>query len=353
MNFDLFASGIAGIALVIYLVLFIRQRIRKNRTATIRYSGIEALANSSSGWRVRFYWIPVLLRISAIILLLIAFTRPQKGLETVRTAREGIAIQMVLDRSSSMLQPLSFRGKESDRLEVVKSVMEEFILGNDKELEGRHNDMIGLISFAGFVEENSPLTFDHRTLVSFARTIRPAGKIEDGTMIGDAIYYTSLRLISADEFLGNSEKSPEDYTIKSKIIILLTDGQQTRGGMHPVEAAEFAAENDIKIYTIAITGDQNYSRKDSVFGSFFSMTSPRLDTSILEEVARKTGGLFGKATSGDALLELYRQIDRLEKSQFEESYTTYKEIFPTFVGIALILLLIEIVLSHTVFRKIP
>ncbi|MCP4756167.1 MAG: VWA domain-containing protein [Proteobacteria bacterium] len=353
MKFDLISSAVAGCTLLVFLVLFLWRHRPGKSSAALRFSGVEHLKNAGSTWRVDFRWILKLLRVGAIVSLLVAFARPQKGLEIVRTAKEGIAIQMVIDRSSSMKEPLTYNGKESDRLEVVKHVFKEFVLGNKEELKGRSNDMIGLTSFAGFVEENAPLTLDHATLVNFARTIRPAVRIEDGTMIGDALYFATLRLISVDELLRQAGEKNNEYKVNSKIIIILTDGQQTQGGMSPVEAAEFARDNGIKVYTIAITPDSSYVRKDSVFGQFFSLMGRQLDTTLLEQVAQTTGGIFAKASSGEALIDIYHQIDRLEKSKFEESFTTYKEQFPFYVTIGLALFLLEFLLTQTLFRKIP
>jgi len=353
MKFDFFSSIVAGSIFLIFMVLFLVFRRSRQATAALRYSNIGQIQATGTSWKVNFRWLLPLLRISAIIFLLIAFARPQQGLEIIRTAKEGIAVQMVIDRSSSMKEPLKYQGEELDRLEVVKRVFKEFVLGNKQELKGRNSDMIGLTSFAGFVEENAPLTLDHNTIVNFARTITPAVRIEDGTMIGDAIYFATLRLISVDELLKKAGEKNNDYKVNSKIIILLTDGQQTRGGMNPVEAAKFAKENGIKVYTIAITNDSSYTRKDSLFGQFFSLGNRQLDTTLLEQVAETTGAIFAKASSGEALVEIYKQIDQLEKSKFEENFTTYKEQFSFFVLIGLGLLFLEIILAQTVFRKIP
>ncbi len=353
MKFNLFIMSIAGCVFLIFLILLYLVHKKSRAVAPITFPGLQKAKAAGSTWKVRLSWIPQALRILAILMLLIAISRPQKGLEVVKTAREGIAIQMVIDRSSSMTEPLTFKGKESDRLSVVKQVFEEFIKGNDSGLKGRPNDMIGLNSFAGFVEENSPLTLDHNTLVNFAKTITPAGRFEDGTMIGDAIYYSVLRLISVDELLRKAGEKNNEYKVNSKIIILLTDGQQTQGGESPIEAAKFAAENDIKVYTIAIISDQSYARHDSLFGQFFSLMDRPLDTTMLENVAAITGGMFAKATSGESLVKIYEQIDQLEKSRFDERFTTYKEIFPLFVTLGLVLLLLELTLSQTLFRVIP
>ncbi|MBU3915537.1 VWA domain-containing protein [bacterium] len=353
MEFDPLSSAIAGGAFLVFIILLIWQLLSGKSSAALRYSGIEYLKAAGVSWRVNFRWSLKLLRILAIVFFLIAFARPRKGLEVIRTAREGVAIQMVIDRSSSMQESLSYRNEELDRLQVVKKVFEEFVTGNKEDLKGRTNDMIGLSSFAGFVEENAPLTLDHATLVNFAKTISPATRIEDGTMIGDAIYFSTLRLISVDELLRQAGEKDNDYKVKSKIIILLTDGQQTQGGMSPVEAAEFAKDNNIKIYTIAITSDKNYKKRDSVFGQFFSLVNQPLDTSLIRQVAEITGGLFAEASSGEALVNVYQQIDKLERSEFKESFTTYKERFPLFVIIGFCLLMTELILSYTLFRKIP
>jgi len=353
MKFDLYSAIIAVTVLILFLLLQAWRKKGGKHRAAIRFSSFMIVNEAGKSWRIRFRWIPGALRLAALVFFLIGFARPQKGLEVIQTAKEGIAIQMVIDRSSSMKAPLTFAGRESDRLAVVKQVLEKFILGNQDELKGRRNDMIGLISFAGYVEENAPLTLDHGNLVSFARTIPLATRLEDGTMIGDALYYSTLRLVGVDELLKKSSKKNDDFKVKSKVIILLTDGQQTRGGKNPIEAAHFAKENDIKVYTIAIVDSSNYRRQDSPFGQFFSLLNRPVDTSIVEEIASITGGKFAKADSGEALLKIYQQIDELEKTAFDESFTTYKENFTYFVFIGLFLIIAELILSQTLFRKIP
>ena len=353
MKFDLISAAVAGGVFIVFIMTLIWRYRSGQYTAALRYSDTNQLNFAGSSWRVRLRWVPVALRILAVGSLLIAFARPQLGLEIIRTAREGIAIQMVIDRSSSMLQPMTLNGDESNRLQVVKEVFREFVVGGRGGLEGRSNDMIGLTSFAGFVEENAPLTLDHDTLVNFAQTIRPASRVEDGTMIGDALYFSTLRLISVDELLKQAEEKNNTYKVKSKIIILLTDGQQTPGGQHPLEAAEFARSNGIKVYTVAITSDSKYVKRDSLLGQFFSFQGRELDTTLLEQIAERTGGMFAKASSGEMLLKIYNQIDQMEKSQFAEKFTTFKEQFPMFIFLALIFLMGEIVLRQTLFRKIP
>ena len=353
MEFDISSLLIALICLLLFSSIWLWQSQKRKKTAALVFSGIDQLKESGSTWRIQFRSLLIFLRIFTLIILLIAFARPRMGLETVQTAKEGIAIQMIIDRSSSMKEPFTYQGQEMDRLEGVKQVFEAFVLGNRDTLPGRPNDMIGLTSFAGFVEENTPLTLDHQNIVNFARTITPAIKIEDGTMIGDALYYAVLRLVAVDELLKKAGKSEPDYHVKSKIIILLTDGQQTSGGMNPIEAANFAKENNIKIYTIAIADSELYQKNNTLLGQFFSLNPSQVDTRLIEEVAGITGGLFSKAKSGEGLIKIYEKINLLEKSKFEEKFTTYKEQFRLFVYLGLGLLVLELILSQTLFRKIP
>jgi Ca-activated chloride channel family protein len=352
MKIDPVLAAVSVGIFLVYLAIFFWQKRSGRLSAALRYSNVQQLKAAGSSWRVRFRWILNLLRILAVGFLLFGFLRPQMGLENIRTAKEGIAIQMVIDRSSSMNEVLTYQDQELNRLEVVKRVLETFILGDGQDLPGRPVDMIGLSSFAWFVEENAPLTLDHTTLVNFARTIRTAGKHEDGTRIGNAIYFSTLRLISVDELLRKAGEKDDQYRIKSKIIILLTDGQ-SRGGMDPLQASQFSKDNGIKIYTIAITSDSQYSRQNSIFGNIFSLTGRQLDTTLLEQVADVTGGVFARVSSGEELLEIYRKIDQLEKSKFEERFTTFKEQFPLFVTIGLVIFILELVLGLTLFRKIP
>ena len=355
MEFNITEALISGFVFTLYILVYIFRYKRKKITAPLIFSNTSHFSAAGKTWRVRFTFIPTALRILAILFLFIGFCRPRLGTEVIKTAREGIAIQMVLDRSSSMLESIKYDGEESDRLEVVKKVFRKFVLGDNEKLKGRSNDMIGLTSFAGFVDENAPLSLDHQSVVNLATTIQPAERTEDGTMIGDAIYYAALRLVAVEELLkkDKAKNSKALYSIKSKIMILLTDGQQTRGGFDPIEAAKFAKKHNIKIYTIAITNSDSQKQNNSLFGGFFSNMNREVDTRFLKKAAEITGGLFEKASSGESLENIYQKIDEMEKSQFEEYFTTYKERFPLFVTIGLFLLLGELLLSQVVFRKLP
>jgi len=286
------------------------------------------------------------LRLLVVMLLGLALSRPQFGQETVQTHQPGKAILMVLDRSSSMLDPMIFQGAEHTRLAVVKQVFEDFVSGSAG-LAGRPNDRIGLITFAGFVDEVSPLTLDHQSLVHFVRSIQPAQRFEDGTMIGDALTQASLRMVAYQGLLGHNGKEALD--LKSKIVILLTDGQQSRGGIDLATAAKTAQENGAKVYTIAIVGEA----PTGGFGSFFKFNNPFLDTSLIEEVARVTGGAFFKVTTGEALSKVYAQIDQLEKTEFEEKRVVYQEKYRWFLLPGVLLLALELGLRFGPLRQLP
>lgn len=279
-----------------------------------------------------------------IILLLIALIRPRSSSELFQLQKEGIAIQVLVDRSSSMKQLMEYSGKKLNRLETVKRVFENFVLGDNENFQGRKNDLVGLSTFAGFLEENVPLTFNHRILVEFLKEVTFAKNYENGTFIGDAIYQSVLKLVAVDDFFKKDNKY---YNIKSKIIVLMTDGKHTEGSFPPETAAEFAKENGIKIYTIAITG------KENIFNRSTSLLFPILDTTILKNIAKITGGEFSEATSGESLKQIYEKINKLEKSKISDSTTVYHELFPIFLQFALILLLINLLFKYFIVKKIP
>lgn len=353
MEWNSLQATIAVIVFLIYLLLIIGKSIWFRTSSYIRFSRITETVRKGGSWRIYARKALPLVRLITIAFLLLALSGIRFGQELKRVAETGVAMHMLIDRSSSMGRKMLYDGQESNRLGVVKQVFTEFILGDEKGFKGRHGDMIALSSFAGFVEHNAPLTLDHVNLVDFARGIRLAQRIEDGTMIGDAIYSSALRMIASDKLLKEEEQLKENYKIASKLIILLTDGEQTRGGMSPIEAALFAKENGIKVYTIAIVDDSDYQEKNGFFGSFFSFGKRQVDTTLLEKVAELTGGQFAKADSGESLHTIYSSIDKLEKTEFTEHFTTYQEMFPLFVMLALGFLFMELIIRYLIAPKLP
>ncbi len=338
--------------LLLLLPLLIWLRGRNKRSASLRFSSASLVAGSPRSLRQRLWFLPLVLRMLAAILLIIALARPQKGLEQVREINEGIAIEMVVDRSSSMEQEMLFEGKRTNRLEVVKGVFKQFVLGNGKTLQGRPNDLIGLITFAGYPETTCPLTLAHGALPRFLETVKlPTTREEDGTAIGDALALAAARLEKAEEVMEQrSGEEDASYELKSKIIILLTDGEQTAGKRTPLEGAKLAEEWGIKIYTIAVGGGQSRG-----LGGFLqNFRRGGVDTKTLSAIAEATGGKFFEAQDAKSLENIYREIDELERSEIQSiQFTDYKELFIPLALVALILLGLEILCHCTIFRRIP
>ena len=290
--------------------------------------------------------LPLILNIAALIFLIIALARPREGFDTTREITKGIAINMVIDRSSSMGTPVKADGSQN-RLDAVKEAFISFVSGDGKDLTGRHDDIIGLVTFGRFGETLSPLTLSHKTLIDFTSTVKLIdNREEDGTFIGDAVALAAARLHEAEE-----QNNRSDYDIQSRIIILLTDGQNNGGSISPEDAAYLAAKWNIKIYTIGFGG--GFYR--NAFGLVKKIPSGYgVDEETLKKMAQITGGNYFSADSNDSLKEIYKEIDSLEKSSIESfSFKNYKEIYLIFALTAFIMMLISFVLSSTWLRRIP
>jgi Ca-activated chloride channel family protein len=282
--------------------------------------------------------------------------RPQEGREQVRDVSRGVAIEMVVDRSGSMGAEMEFGGERLSRLEVVKRIFAEFVTGQGGDLPGRPNDMIGMISFARYADTICPLTLAHGALSEFINHLQLVKqRDEDGTAIGDGIALAAARLKTAEDTIRNQmEQQDKDFEIKSKIIILLTDGQNNAGKRSPTEAAALAKKWGIKIYTIGVGGEEGVMRQQSLLGSFLVRLGEGVDRKTLQNLAETTGGIFRMAEDADSLRAVYREIDQLERSEVESiRYLDYRERFQPFLMVALGLLMAEIILNNTVFRKIP
>jgi Ca-activated chloride channel family protein len=318
--------------------------------------------------------LPLAIRVVALVALVVGLARPQQGTEQVREVSKGIAIEMVVDRSGSMSQEFIYGGSRLNRLEAVKRVFREFVLGNGKDLQGRRNDLIGMVVFARYADTTCPLTLSHGALDRFIDSIQlVTQKNEDGTAIGDGLALAAARLRTAEESLKRAESmrteetasassdSPPvvvdaapDYRIKSKVIILLTDGQNNAGKRSPEEAARLASEWGIKVYAIGIGGRESFATIQTPLGAYKVPAGPGVDEQTLKAVTEATGGAYWLAESADKLREIYKEIDKLERTEIESTSTMdYSEKFAPFVLAALGALLLEQLLRHTLLRKIP
>ena len=328
---------------------------RSGGRAALRFSAVAPIRAAGTSLRQNLSGIPLALRILALVLLVIALARPQMGTERVRDVSRGVAIEMVLDRSSSMGAELRYEGRRMTILGLAKTVFKQFVEGDGENLEGRRTDLIGMVTFARYADTSCPLTLAHDALLQFLPSVKLVERRqEDGTAIGDAVALAAARLQTAEQTLAGQTGEDSDYEIKSKVIIVLTDGVNNAGERTVEQAAELAKQWGIKIYAIGIGGKAT-SQYQTAFGTFnLPFGGAGVDEKALKTLAETTGGLFRIAEEAEALLEVYEEIDRLEKSEIESTrFVDYREIFPPFTLAGLGLLGLEIVLAGTVFRRIP
>ena len=340
------------------LVMWWRWRVHARKRGAVKFSWTRNAARAGRSWRQRISWLPVVLRVLAIIGVIVALARPQLGLEQVRDLQKGIAIEMVVDRSSSMGAEMIYEGTRMTRLDVVKKVFETFVLGDGDDLKGRGSDLVGMIAFARYADTVCPLTLAHGALPRFLETVHLAQPQteEDGTAIGDAIALAAARLKTAEDVMQKQAPDRADkYEIESKVMILLTDGEQTAGEREPIAAAKLANEWGIKIYTIAIGGGESIRARDTLFGGFLLPgRDMRIDTRTLRAISEETGGRFFEAQNADSLAEIYASIDEMERSEIESiRFMDYREYFIYPCGFAVACIVLEVLLSCTLFRKIP
>lgn len=298
----------------------------------IRFSDVNIVKQVGQTLKQRLRHSLFLLRILFIVLIIVAFARPQSGSKMRETSTEGVDIILALDVSSSMLAE-DFKPK--NRLVAAKQVAEEFI-------QGRQNDRLGMVIFAGESFTQCPLTLDYGVLLTLLREITVADQEWDGTAIGMGIINAVNRL--------------RDSKAKSKVIILLTDGVNNRGEIDPVTASNIAAALKIKIYTIGAgsRGTALYPVDDPILGRRFVPMQVEIDEEVLQKIAANTEGRYFRATNTEKLTEIYQEIGELEKTKIEvKEFTRYDEFFGYFLSAGLLLFLLEIFLTQTVFRKLP
>jgi Ca-activated chloride channel homolog len=278
--------------------------------------------------------------------LIVGLARPQFGVATSRVRTSGIDIMLLLDVSLSMLsEDFSIGSQRASRLEVVKQVTEKFI-------SGRPDDRIGLIAFSGRAYLVSPLTLDHKWLIeNLARlNLHRVGDqtalgpclIEDGTAIGSALAAGANRL--------------RDKRAKSRVVVLLTDGDNNAGKIPPLTAAEAAAAIGIKIYTIGAgtNGLVPFPHSDGFGNTYYSQEYMPFKEDTCREIARIGGGVFFRAVDTKTLKEIFNQIDQFEKTDLEvQKYQNYQDVFGWLLGTGLCFLGATFVLGETIWSKVP
>ena len=278
-------------------------------------------------------WLTTLLLIG-LILLVIALARPRAGLTKSHVEASGIDIMLALDVSRSMLaEDFSIGGQRCNRLEAVKQVTEKFI-------QGRPNDRIGIVAFAGRPYLVSPLTLDHGWLLQNLERIQ-IGMVEDGTAIGSAIASASNRL--------------KDRDSKSRIVVLLTDGDNNAGKVSPATAAEAAKALGVKVYTIGAGTNGYVPMPVQVYGrTVYQNVLMKADDKALKQIAKVTDAQFYWASDTRSLTQIFGAIDKLERSTVQLSeYTEYRELFPWFAGTGGFAILLVLLLEPTWWRRLP
>lgn len=306
-----------------YLYLELRGRNPHLRVSTI-------IPWKAAGWDfmtvVRH--IPFVLRLVALSMIIVALARPRSSQEMESVDTEGIDIVLAMDVSTSMLA----RDFNPDRLEASKDIAIEFIAQ-------RPSDRMGIVVFAGESFTQCPLTTDRSTLINLMKEIQ-TDLIEDGTAIGNGLATAVSRM--------------KDSDAKSRVVILLTDGVNNRGEITPQTAAEIAKTYGIRVYTIGVgaNGMAPYPVM-TPWGMELRNMQVEIDEALLRDIAEQTGGRYFRATDNAKLMEIYEEINKMEKVRTTvDSFPVYKELFPEYALIALIALLLEVLLCALI-RKLP
>ena len=306
------------------------------------FSSLRALPLGGGTWRTRLAWLPDALIAVAVVALAIALTGPRAGDRSARVRREGIAIVMAVDVSGSMRAlDLSEKGRELTRLDAVKQTFERFVLGGGK-LDGRPDDAIGLVAFASYAETRSPLTLDHGNLITAARQVTFAGQGEENTAIGAGLELAVQRLA--------------DYKARSKVIVLLTDGESNIHDIDEDTAIDDAVKAGVKVYTIGAgtTGVAPIRVPTRGGGSELRAVEVSIDEALLRRIADRTHGQYFRATDHAGLVQIYEAIDKLERTALEDQqFTEYRQFYGAFVTLAMLLVLGAFVLRGTVLRRLP
>jgi Ca-activated chloride channel family protein len=298
------------------------------------YSSVALLKNVSKSSRSRAGTLLHSLRWLALALLIVALARPQKTRTESSVRASGVDIVIALDLSGSMeSEDFEVRGQRVNRLTVAKDTISKFI-------EKRPSDRIGLVAFAGRAYIAAPLTLDHDFLQTNLKRL-DLHTIEDGTAIGSGLAASVNRL--------------RELRSKSKIVILMTDGQNNAGKVPPLTAAEAAKALGVKVYTIGvgIRGKAPFPQM-TPFGKRYAMVDVDIDEPTLTAISEKTGGKYFRADSTDTLRKIYAEIDQFEKSEaVVKKFVQREELFRWAAVPGLFLLLLELSLANTIWRRLP
>ena len=308
---------------------------RRGAPPAFVYSSVQLVRAMQNIHRSRFGGFLGSLRWLTLALFIVALAQPRFAKSTTEIKASGVDIVVALDLSSSMMsEDFEVSSGRINRFDMARQVLSGFI---DK----RPNDRIGLVLFASQAFIGTPLTLDHDFLHENIDRLQ-LGLIRDGTAIGDG--------------LGTAVNRLRDLKVKSKIVILMTDGVNNTGKLDPLLAAEAAAAVKVKVYTVGI-GEQGSAPMPVFMGGQkvgYQNVPVDVDETTLQKIAAKTGGKYYRADNAEKFQQIYDEIDKLEKTEASvRKYTQFTELFPWFAAGGLALLILEIVLGQTAFRKLP
>lgn len=300
-----------------------------NQQAYVRFSDTAFFDKLPKSWRAHLRHIVFVLQMAALCLFIIALARPQSSSKNQKINVEGIDIVLAMDISSSMLAA----DLKPDRLEAAKVVASDFVAG-------RPGDRMGLIVFSGETFTQVPLTTDHSMMQNMLKDMK-CGMLEDGTAIGDGLASAISRL--------------KDSEAISKVVILLTDGDNNAGSIDPITAAEMAKLFGIRVYTIGAgtRGTAPYPIQTPFGGVQYQQVPVTINETLLQQIADETGGKYFRAESEAKLQQIYDEIDQMERSKIEvnEFKRLHEEYYP-FVIWGLVLLVLSFLLKNTIFKSI-
>ena len=315
--------------LIPFVIYFYFYRDKKNYSS-ILFSLPKK--DNISNWKSKLYHLLFIFRVVTIVCIIISLARPQTtSVSTEILKRDGIDIIIAMDISESML----LEDFSPNRVSVAKDLAIDFI-------KSRKNDRIGLVVYSGQSFTQCPLTTDHDMLIDVMRRVE-VGLVDGGTAIGLG--------------LGNAVNRLKDSKAESKIIILLTDGENNTGFIDPITAADIARKYFIKTYTIGVSSVDGTAPfpigKDILGNTIYQYYDVKLDEELLKSIADTTGGVYFRADNRKDLDAIYKEIDKLEKSEIEElKYFNTIEKYFLFTYLALVCFLLELILNYTIFKRI-
>lgn len=316
------------VLLIIPVFALVYWFIKRKHAPKIVHSNAHYIQTKT--WKNYLVYLPTVLKVSAFVLMIFALARPRGVDESIETiSKEGIDIVLAMDVSTSM-KALDFK---PDRLEAAKNIAIDFV-------NGRKNDRIGIVIYAGESFTQCPITSDYKVVKNLLKGI-DYNLLEDGTAIGMGLATSVSRL--------------KESKAESKVVILLTDGMNNAGLISPETAVELAQKFNVKVYTISVGkgGMVNYPFQDRRGRTVVQKVEMQVDKELMTTIAKSTGGKHFVADNNDKLTAIYKEIEKLEKTEIQElKYRNYEELFRPYLLAALALLALERVLKYSLLKSI-